>query len=70
MTVAMCSKCNKLISISNIPGGNPIAKANPDLWAMVYGRCDMCGKFYCDKCLEENMSKCPGCGHNIEIKRL
>jgi len=70
MPVSMCAKCGKLISISNIPGGNPVAKANSDLWALEYGRCDRCGGVYCDKCIEENLNKCPGCSCNIKIKRL
>lgn len=67
MTVAICKKCGKLISISNIPGGNPTAKANPDMWATSYGRCDRCGGVYCDKCIKANMNKCPGCGRQIAI---
>lgn len=70
MPVSMCAKCRKLISISNIPGGNPVAKANPDLWALEHGRCDRCEGVYCDKCIEENLNKCPGCSRNIKIKRL
>jgi DNA-directed RNA polymerase subunit RPC12/RpoP len=68
MAVAICAKCNKLISISNIPGGNPTAKANPDMWATAYGHCDRCGGTYCDKCIKANMNKCPGCGRQIAIK--
>jgi hypothetical protein len=68
MTVAICGKCNKLISISNIPGGNPIAKSDPDTWALAYGRCDRCGGVYCDKCIKDNLDKCPGCGRSIKIK--
>ncbi len=38
MTVAICNRCSKFISISQIPGGNPVAVADPDRWAATYGR--------------------------------
>lgn len=60
MTVAICSRCRKLISISSIPGGNPVAASNPDNWATVYRQCDTCGQLFCAEC--GNMTPfCPEC---------
>lgn len=67
MPVAMCAKCEKLISISDIPGGNPFAKGNPEIFALAYGICDRCKAVYCDKCIEANGGKCPKCGQGIKI---
>ena len=69
MTVGMCAKCGKLISISNLPGGNPIALADPDHWAVAYGVCERCGGSFCDKCIESNAGKCPECGRKVKIRR-
>ena len=69
MPVSMCSKCRKMISISNVPGGNPMAKANPGMWALAYGVCDRCKSIFCDKCIESNAGKCPNCGRKIEVKK-
>jgi hypothetical protein len=68
MPVAFCSKCNRPISISQLPGGNPATKMFPGMFATSYGFCDECHQTYCDECISKNFGKCPGCGRKIEIK--
>lgn len=67
MTIIGCHGCHMCISISIMPGGNPLAKANPDKFTIKYGRCGRCGRTYCDKCIMSKHNKCPGCGRSIEI---
>lgn len=51
-----------MISISAIPGGNPVAKNDPENWAVNYGRCDTCKAHWCDRCFEKLTPKeCPTC---------
>jgi hypothetical protein len=68
MPVSMCSSCHKMISISQIPGGNPTAKLEG--WATAYGICEMCKQLpLCDVCINKHGGKCPNCGRKIEIRR-
>jgi hypothetical protein len=39
-----------MISVSSIPGGNPVAQNDPEHWASSYVTCQQCGKFYCPDC--------------------
>jgi hypothetical protein len=39
-----------MISISNIPGGNPAALAEPEHFAIHYTKCSACPKLWCDRC--------------------
>jgi hypothetical protein len=39
-----------MISISNIPGGNPAALAEPEHFAVSYTKCTACSKLWCDRC--------------------
>jgi len=67
MAVSICSKCRKMISISQIPTGNPTAWENPSIFALYYGYCENCGMMYCCDCIETAGRRCPGCGKLIEI---
>lgn len=40
-----------MISVSAIPGGNPVAKNDPENWALDYGRCTTCNAHWCDRCI-------------------
>ena len=64
--VLICGGCQRLISVSQIPGGNPSAKANPDRWAVAYARCD-CGHLACDRCISAANGKCPNCGRRVRV---
>ncbi|MBL8912544.1 MAG: hypothetical protein JNM17_17760 [Archangium sp.] len=61
MPVLSCATgCPRLISVSAVPGGNPVAKEDPEHWAMIYGQCATCKSNYCDRCIEKSGSKnCP-----------
>ena len=55
MTVGKCmgKGCPRLISISVIPGGNPVALADPETWARHYKVCTECGAHFCDRCVKK-----------------
>src|SRR5689334_1494008 len=48
---ACAGGCVRMISVSAIPGGNPVAKNDPENWALDYGRCETCKSHYCDRCM-------------------
>lgn len=58
--VCHCNSCKRFISISLIPGGNPVALADPATWATSYVQCPVCGKPYCDQCASRD-PLCPKC---------
>src|SRR5262245_28844434 len=68
MPVFSCSgpQCERLISVSAIPGGNPTALAEPEKFAVVHQRCSSCGQRFCDRCVAKDdtlkQGKCLGCG--------
>jgi tRNA G26 N,N-dimethylase Trm1 len=68
MGINICASCRRLISISQVPGGNPTAKKNPDAFAMYYARCKRCGTFYCDRCVKQNNDNCPNCGDSLTLQ--
>jgi hypothetical protein len=68
MGINICPSCNRFISLSEIPGGNPVAKDDPDVIAMYYAKCENCGFIYCDHCVEKNNNHCPNCGFKVTIQ--
>ena len=62
MAVAWCNRCGRSISISIIPGGNPVALADPEKWSATWRPCPVCHHAYCDRCMdfEPLCPKCPG----------
>ena len=60
MTVCFCHRCRQLISFSAIPGGNPVALADPEHWATSYRQCERCGRLYCGECAQAPVL-CPDC---------
>jgi hypothetical protein len=49
-----------LISVSAVPGGNPVAKNDPENWAVTYGRCALCNASWCDRCMAKlGAPECP-----------
>lgn len=59
---ACAGGCVRMISVSNIPGGNPVAKSDPENWAVSYGRCESCKAHWCDRCLAKLPApECPQC---------
>lgn len=63
MAVLMCHRagCDRLLSVSRIPGGNPVAKRDPEHWAVVFWRCDTCRGHYCDRCVKSRLMRAPVC---------
>jgi hypothetical protein len=69
MPVLKCfgEDCTRFISVTMIPGGNPIALADPEKWATIYFRCASCGKAYCDRCVKKlSKTRCPSCGGELQ----
>ena len=74
MSVYTCSVdgCERNISVSTRPGGNPVALENPEEWAFFHATCDQCGYFICDRCVKRRSTPvqemtCPGCGGELEV---
>lgn len=61
MPVMSCSgfqPCNRLISVSAVPGGNPVAKSDPEGYASHWALCGNCGGYTCDRCLSRQQGRC------------
>jgi hypothetical protein len=74
--VCGCNRCFRLISGSVIPGGNPVALADPDLWTTSYQQCPDCLALYCDEC-SKHEPLCPNCPgprrpppHDYQVRSL
>lgn len=67
MTVYKCpGVCGRLISVSQIPGGNPTALADPKHWAVNYVECPTHGLQMCDRCQsEQGDATCSTCGQPL-----
>jgi hypothetical protein len=60
MPVLHChGNCYRSISISDIPGGNPVALKDPENWVVDYVHCLKCENFYCLDCAEKPQHVCP-----------
>lgn len=44
--------CATQISLSKVPGGNPVVMLFPENWASAVYRCGSCNKVLCDKCVK------------------
>lgn len=62
MPVLECAACPRLISISRVPGGNPVARADPAKWSVLHTRCTGCGAHLCDGCAPASARDCQACG--------
>ncbi|MEX5636240.1 tetratricopeptide repeat protein [Parafrankia sp. FMc2] len=43
--------CQRMISVSVIPGGNPAARKDPEHFSITYAVCADCRTTYCDRCM-------------------
>lgn len=71
MPVMRCGKesCQRYISVSRIPDGNPKAKASPELFSQGYKQCsdfENCGAYHCDR---HWGGKCVKCGSHLTSVR-
>jgi len=54
-----------MISVSGIPGGNPVALGNPEMFAASSLECSDCGWLFCDRCFTApplGRPTCRSCG--------
>lgn len=62
--------CERMISVSKAPGGNPVARADPEHFAVRFRICVDCHDNYCDRCLAGRGGllrgpRCAGCGGKL-----
>ncbi len=73
MTVLRCSGygCERLISVSAVPGGNPAANRDPEGFATIFLTCQDCGSHYCDRCVKRARTRFrgPRCRCGGKLKR-
>ncbi|MEV4672479.1 MULTISPECIES: tetratricopeptide repeat protein [Actinomadura] len=56
--------CTRLISVSKVPGGNPVARNDPEGFAIEFMICGDCGKNFCDRChAPGSVFRAPRCAH-------
>ena len=65
MAVYTCSKCSALVSLSVIPGGNPVANQDSGSWADSWRLCSECG-IICSQCAPLPELNCPDCDKSLE----
>jgi tetratricopeptide (TPR) repeat protein len=64
--VLSCSgwNCPRLISVSAIPGGNPVAQADPEHFSTTFAVCPDCHSTFCDRCVPRSpfhLARCRDC---------
>ncbi|HWB34462.1 MAG TPA: tetratricopeptide repeat protein [Rugosimonospora sp.] len=61
--------CTRLISVSKVPGGNPVALADPENYAIQFKICEDCGSYFCDRCHAPGSRlrapRCASCGGKL-----
>lgn len=77
MAVSICLEagCGRMISLSALPGGNPVALANPERWAVLHAFCGLCGRCMCDRCIARrglpvSELRCVACGGHYRVEDL
>lgn len=68
MAVYYCSgwSCPRMISVSTVRGGNPVALRDPEHFAVEYFTCEDCKTMFCDRCGAAkgglfSRPRCPDC---------
>lgn len=66
MSVYTCSAspCARMISESWIPGGSPVALADPERWSLFGFECRTCSTLLCDRCATHAAGLCD-CGQSL-----
>lgn len=74
MAVFGCTEegCQRHISVSRAPGGNPVALADPEGWAFLFAVCPECGRCICDRCIARRKVpvsdlRCFRCGGHFQV---
>lgn len=61
--------CTRLISVSKVPGGNPVARDDPEGFAVEFMICEECGATFCDRCHAPGSRfrapRCASCGGRL-----
>lgn len=61
--------CTRLISVSKVPGGNPVARNDPENYAIDFKICEDCGNNFCDRChvpgTRLRAPRCTSCGGRL-----
>ncbi|CNE73482.1 Predicted O-linked N-acetylglucosamine transferase%2C SPINDLY family [Mycobacterium tuberculosis] len=61
--------CTRLISVSKVPGGNPVARNDPEGFAIAFMICQDCRANYCDRCHAPGSRfrapRCASCGGKL-----
>ncbi|WP_432993486.1 tetratricopeptide repeat protein [Dactylosporangium sp. CA-233914] len=61
-------RCQRMISVSDVPGGNPVARNDPEHFSIRFQICPDCHQTFCDQCAPKAMlraSKCRECGGKL-----
>jgi tetratricopeptide (TPR) repeat protein len=63
--VLSCSgwSCTRLISISEVPGGNPVARNDPEHFCVAFLVCPDCHAAFCDRCVPRSPFHTARCKH-------
>jgi hypothetical protein len=74
MPLVRCAAgCERLVSVSVNPRGNPVALADPGLFSADYLYCPRCERFWCDACAAASRCECgveregPSAAHALRI---
>ena len=68
MAVYSCSvpDCGRFISQSIVPGGSPVALAQPEVWSLFGFFCPACKAMRCDRCALRSVGTC-ACGRSLQL---
>jgi tetratricopeptide (TPR) repeat protein len=62
-------RCQRMISVSNIPGGNPTARNDPEHFSIKFQICPDCHQTFCDRCAPKagflRSTPCRQCGGKL-----
>jgi tetratricopeptide (TPR) repeat protein len=68
--VLSCSgwSCTRLISVSDVPGGNPVARHDPEHFSAAFLVCPDCHATFCDRCVPRSpfhAARCKECSGEL-----
>lgn len=68
MSVYGCATpdCARMISESILPGGSPVALADPERWSLFGFFCPSCKTLLCDRCATRRIGVC-ACGQSLQM---
>jgi tetratricopeptide (TPR) repeat protein len=68
--ILSCSgwSCSRLISVSDVPGGNPVARDDPEHYSIDFLICPDCHSAFCDRCVPRSplhAARCKDCSGEL-----